>query len=140
MAYQGREIVIDLNNAGLQELIRTKVSPPEGVERNIVVVKLSATWCGPCNRCKDHCEEWFTKMPENVLIYDLDVDDNIELYATLKQKRMVHGIPAILAWYPDSDHDHDPWYVPDDIVNDSALPGISSFFQRVLERSREELN
>lgn len=129
----GRDIIIEMNQAIFQEAIKD-------VEENgkVLVIKFSAKWCKPCQRCKPLCEEWFSKMPENVILVELDIDDQIDIYATLKSRRMISGIPAILAWYPESDHDHDPWYVPDDIVNDSAAPGINQFFERVLEVANQK--
>ena len=129
----GRDVIVEMNQAIFKDAIKD-------VEENgkVLVIKFSATWCNPCQRCKPLCEEWFSKMPENVILEELDIDDQIDIYATLKSRRMISGIPAILAWYPESDHDHDPWYVPDDIVNDSAAPVINQFFERVLEAANQK--
>ena len=53
----------------------------------VVVIKFGAEWCKPCKAMHDDLHEWFDKMPENVKCYDLDVDDNFELYAYLKTKK-----------------------------------------------------
>ncbi len=124
----GRDVIIEMNKAIFQEAIKDVED-----KGKVLVIKFSATWCKPCQRCKPLCEEWFTKMPENVILVELDIDEQIDIYATLKARRMISGIPAILAWYPESEHDHNPWYIPDDIVNDSAEQGINRFFERVLE-------
>lgn len=128
----GRDVIIEMNQAIFQEAIKDVED-----KGKVLVIKFSATWCKPCQRCKPLCEEWFTKMPENVILVELDIDEQIDIYATLKARRMISGIPAILAWYPESEHDHDPWYIPDDIVNDSAEQGINRFFERVFEAANQ---
>ena len=122
-----RDVIIEMNQALFKEALKDVET-----NGNILIIKFSATWCKPCQRCKPQCEEWFSKMPENVTLVELDIDEQIDIYATLKSRRMISGIPAILAWYPESEHDHDPWYVPDDIVNDSSSEKIDEFFNRVL--------
>tara|TARA_A100001015_G_scaffold122257_1_gene135521 strand:+ start:376 stop:729 length:354 start_codon:yes stop_codon:yes gene_type:complete len=63
-----------------------------------IVIKFGAEWCNPCKQIHDDVYEYFNRLPENVLCYDLDVDDNFELFAHLKTKKQVSSIPAILAW------------------------------------------
>ena len=64
----------------------------------VVILKLSALWCKPCSKIKPHINACINKLPPNYTIYDLDIDDNLDIYAYFKNKRMVHGIPAMLAW------------------------------------------
>ena len=35
-------------------------------------------------------------MPENVTVFDIDVDDSFDLYAWMKTKKQVNGIPVLL--------------------------------------------
>jgi thiol-disulfide isomerase/thioredoxin len=65
----------------------------------LVILKLGATWCGPCKKIKSLCEEWFSKLPSNVIIVDIDIDETMELYMALKKYKMVNGIPSILSFY-----------------------------------------
>jgi thioredoxin 1 len=64
----------------------------------LVVIKFGAEWCGPCKFINSEVHDWFEKMSDNVICYDLDVDKNFEIYAYLKTKKQVSSIPAILAW------------------------------------------
>tara|TARA_Y100000816_G_scaffold292192_1_gene286308 strand:+ start:10370 stop:10723 length:354 start_codon:yes stop_codon:yes gene_type:complete len=63
-----------------------------------IVIKFGAEWCGPCKLIHEDVHNHFNCLPENVLCYDLDVDDNFELFAYLKTKKQISSIPAILAW------------------------------------------
>ena len=64
----------------------------------IMVFKFGADWCKPCQTIKDDVEQYFANTPDNVLCFDLDIDDSFDLYAFLKSKKMVTGIPSILAY------------------------------------------
>lgn len=65
---------------------------------SIIVVKLGATWCGPCKKIKQVCEAFFLSGPNDAIYLDLDVDTSIDVYAFLKTKKMVNGIPALLCY------------------------------------------
>ena len=47
-------------------------------DKKIVVLKFTAEWCGPCKKIKPHCEEFCKNMSENILFYEIDVDESIE--------------------------------------------------------------
>tara|TARA_X000000368_G_scaffold248017_1_gene195869 strand:+ start:322 stop:717 length:396 start_codon:yes stop_codon:yes gene_type:complete len=64
----------------------------------IMIFKFGADWCKPCQSIKDDVEQHFANTPDNVLCFDLDIDDSFDLYAFLKSKKMVTGIPSILAY------------------------------------------
>jgi thiol-disulfide isomerase/thioredoxin len=64
----------------------------------IMVFKFGADWCAPCQTIKDDVEHYFANTPNNVVCFDLDIDDSFDLYAFLKSKKMVTGIPSILAY------------------------------------------
>ena len=93
----------------------------------VVVVKFGAEWCGPCKKIENQVHELMNMMPDNVQCYVIDVDDCFEIYAFLKSKKMVNGIPAILAYYNDNFH-----YVPSDSVVGANPEQIQLFFQRCL--------
>jgi len=65
----------------------------------IILLKFGASWCNPCKLISPFVNTMISKLPSTFTIYDLDVDDNFEIYAYLKSKKMVTGIPAILAYY-----------------------------------------
>ena len=69
-----------------------------GENTGIMLFKFGATWCRPCNYIKDDVEKYFGETPDNVICFDLDIDDCFDLYAFLKSKKMVTGVPSILAY------------------------------------------
>jgi len=64
----------------------------------VVVVKYGATWCGPCKKIDPYLEKKRVELPETVSYYALDVDDDFDLYAHLKTKKQVRGVPVLLAF------------------------------------------
>lgn len=95
----------------------------------IIIVKFGATWCGPCKtiavQAHGFMHDITNKYPSTVTCCDIDVDESFELYATLKHKKMVNGIPAILCWYAGNDT-----IIPDDSVIGSDLNQIKQMFLR----------
>ena len=69
----------------------------------IMVFKFGADWCAPCQTIKDDVEQYFANTPDNVLCFDLDIDESFDLYAFLKSKKMVTGVPSILAYVKGND-------------------------------------
>ena len=93
----GHEIVTELEG-GVPGFIRFLTTNP-----GVIIVKFGATWCGPCKtiavQSHRYMHDMSVEFPDNVICCDIDVDESFELYATLKQKKMVSGIPSILCWY-----------------------------------------
>ena len=69
----------------------------------LILIKLGATWCGPCKKIEPLVMSWLQKMPEQVQIALIDIDENVDLYGFYKKKRVVNGVPTILAYYPDNE-------------------------------------
>lgn len=91
----------------------------------VVIIKFGAEWCGPCKKIENQVIASMNLMPDNVQCYVIDVDDCFEIYAFLKSKKMVNGIPAILAYYNDNLH-----YVPSDSVVGANQEQVDLFFKR----------
>lgn len=67
--------------------------------KGVIVVKFSATWCGPCQIIKPLINQQFIECPDDITCCDLDVDDNVDLYSFLKKNKQLNGIPVLLAWF-----------------------------------------
>ena len=91
----------------------------------LVVIKLGATWCGPCKTIKPVVDAFFASSPSNVICCDIDVDQSTDLYSYLKSKKMVNGIPVMLCYKKGNKS-----FIPDDSVTGSNPDGLDKFFKR----------
>ena len=91
-------------------------------------VKFGAEWCAPCKKIEKDVLDQFNKMSDNVQCAIIDIDNNFEVFAFLKNKRMFNGIPAILCYKKENDS-----YVPDEIHNNSNTDELREFFKRCEE-------
>lgn len=125
-----KEIIKELDKQDMQELLKKAI-----IEKKIVVVKFTAQWCGPCQRIKADCYTMFNQLPDKIIVADLDVDldKNCEFYGFMKRKRLVNGIPVLMAWAPKIDRPF--WYVPDESVTGGDIHQIKAFLQRVFQVS-----
>ena len=57
--------------------------------KGIIILKFGAEWCQPCKLIAPLVDEYKKKLPSGISFYDLDVDDNFEIFAYLKSKKMV---------------------------------------------------
>ena len=105
------------------------------VNPGLILIKLGATWCGPCKKIEPLVISWLNQMPEQVQIALIDIDDNIDLYGFFKKKRVVNGVPTILAYYPENDH-----YFHDDMTSGSDLKTTNDFFLRCADYLRTNYN
>jgi len=94
----------------------------------LFIVKFGAEWCAPCKKIENEVMEAFNKMPDNVQCAVVDIDNNFDVYAFLKTKKMFAGIPAILCYHKDNDS-----YIPDEIHNNSNKDDLHEFFTRCME-------
>jgi thiol:disulfide interchange protein len=62
--------------------------------RNTVVVFITATWCVPCLSIKPYVE----KKLENISSLLIDVDKDSDVYASLRSKKQLKGVPTLLAY------------------------------------------
>jgi thioredoxin 1 len=91
----------------------------------LIVLKMGATWCGPCKRIKPVLDGFFASSPDNVICCDIDVDECADLYSYFKSKRMVNGIPVILAYKKGNTS-----YIPDDSITGADPSQLDQFFRR----------
>lgn len=125
-----KNIFNQLNVETLSEVIKNNKG-----NNNHIIIKLGATWCGPCRSIKDLCNTLFLDMPDNVICYDIDVDNNFELYGSLRTKKMVKGIPAIFHYNCKLDRPN--WYISDNFISGSDNQAIIQFFQKVQTLANE---
>jgi len=94
---------------------------------NHTVLKLTATWCGPCKQIAEYTRQASLRLPANVDLIECDVDESFDLYASLKQKKMVNGIPVFLFY-----KNGNATLISDLSVTGSNVKDLDAFFFRVL--------
>ena len=62
---------------------------------------------------------------------ELDIDDTVDLYFALKSKKMVNGIPALLAYYQENSREKEHWFIPSDSVTGADERQVNEFFSRI---------
>jgi hypothetical protein len=77
-------------------------------------------------------EEGLSFLPANVQKVVLDIDESIEIYAYLKNRKRVNGIPALLAWKKGNVSD-----IPDDVVLGADKTQVIGFFSRCAQAASE---
>ena len=95
-----------------------------------IIIKFGATWCGPCKRIENVLHDCFLEMPDNVYCFDLDVDDNMEIFGKFKSKQMVKTIPALIYYNCKNDRE-DKWYVSDMGLFSSDNNDVLKFFKQI---------
>jgi thioredoxin-like negative regulator of GroEL len=96
-----------------------------GHNPGLIILKLGATWCGPCQQIKHIVNAFFVSSPDNVVCGDIDVDESFDFYALLKSKYMVNGIPVMLCYKKGNST-----YIPVDIVTGPEPNALHVFFKR----------
>jgi thiol:disulfide interchange protein len=93
----------------------------------LLFIKFTADWCVPCKKIKEHTDAWFARLPDNTQVVIVDIDESFEVYAFLKNKKMVAGIPAILMYYQGNLN-----YPFDESVSSSDKNMVDKFFNKCL--------
>uniref|UniRef100_A0A6C0KFE2 Thioredoxin domain-containing protein n=1 Tax=viral metagenome TaxID=1070528 RepID=A0A6C0KFE2_9ZZZZ len=80
--------------------LKTRQEFKNYIEQNkniVVIVKVSATWCGPCKKVEPYITELYENTPKNIIMVELDGDDDDDTVAYLKIRKFptfisyVHG-------------------------------------------------
>ena len=97
------------------------------LEKNpgLVIIKMGATWCGPCKKIKPVVDAFFASSPDNVICCEIDVDESFDLYSYFKSKKMVNGIPVIMCYKKGNTS-----FIPDDSITGADPVQLDAFFKR----------
>ena len=98
-----------------------------------LILKFGATWCRPCQKIKQLCNNCFTQTPDNIICFDLDIDNdnNIIFFNSLKAKKMIKGVPTIIGYK--CKNNRDQWYISDISISGSNENDVIQFFKGALE-------
>jgi thiol-disulfide isomerase/thioredoxin len=97
----------------------------------LFIIYYHSSWCKFCYKVTPLTESFFATSPDNVVCADLDVDESFDLYAYLKSKKMVNGIPALLAWKKGNTS-----FIPDASVSGADPVALDNFFKQCGALSR----
>jgi thioredoxin 1 len=88
----------------------------------ILIFKFTANWCGPCKLIKEYSYNKSNELPDHITMLEVDVDECFDLYAFLKHKKMVNGIPVFLAYAKGMNEG------PIASITGANLPELETFF------------
>ena len=121
MSNSQREIITELNSKQFQELVKR-------LSNNIFIIKFTAEWCGPCKKIKPTVDGWFNTLPDNVILAEIDIDENLDLYMAFKRIKQIRGVPTIFAYYGNRVEENN--FLPNDSVSGADLIEVNAFFER----------
>ena len=90
---------------------------------NYVIVKTSATWCGPCKQIKPYVEKWLEILPENIKIVFVDADEGADILRFLKWR----SVPTFGNFINGE---------PMDVFVGANREKVQSFFQKTINRTK----
>lgn len=93
--------------------------------QGLIILKLSAVWCGACKLIEKPVHAFFATSPPEVVCGDIDVDKSFDFYSFLKSKKMVNGIPVLLCYKKGNST-----YIPDDMITGADPNQLHQFFAR----------
>jgi thioredoxin 1 len=93
-----------------------------------LIIKFSAVWCGPCKKIQPIVDNYHPICEQkNIEFIEIDIDDSIDLFAFMKRKRILTGVPSII-YYTEDNND----VYPDDSVVGGDTQKVTEFFDRIL--------
>ena len=92
----------------------------------LLIFKFTADWCKPCQSIKSEVDAHFKSITnDDILCYEIDVDECFDLFAFMKTKKMMKGIPTLMAYKKGNIR-----YVPDDSISGADIGDVNAFFNR----------
>jgi len=116
-----KRVITEMTPTDLQQLLTT-------AKKSLIVVKFGAEWCKPCKLIKPLCEQWSATCPSHIIYADIDIDESLDLYMAFKNKKMVRGVPTILAF--NTALSRDQWYIPDFSVEGGDVEAVGKFLDK----------
>jgi thiol-disulfide isomerase/thioredoxin len=114
-----KSVITSLNTKTFSEILNKNPG--------ILVIKIGAAWCKPCQAIKPIVDAFFASSPPNVICADIDIVDkkNEELYLVLKKKLRLQGIPCMLMYRSDNLE-----MIPNEIITGSEPSSLHMFFTK----------
>jgi thioredoxin 1 len=111
-------VITEMSKESFSDLLKTN--------KGVLIIKFGAEWCGPCKKIDPLVYDWMNKLSTqpNIQCAIIDIDENFEIYAFLKSKKMVNGVPVILCYKKGN-----LTWIPDKAVVGADETQINIFFQ-----------
>jgi len=97
----------------------------------VVILKFSAQWCKPCKAVSPQISSAVANLPNTYKVYFIDIDESLNIYMFFKNKKMLGGVPSILAWKKGNISS-----IPDNMVTSSDPKQIDAFFHKCADLMR----
>ena len=91
----------------------------------VVIVKATASWCGPCQKIKPLVVELLHQIPIEIAFVVIDIDKA----PTLKRKLRITSVPYIVNFIDGE---------PTDVINTSNEATIRKFFEHTVKRLNDK--
>jgi thiol-disulfide isomerase/thioredoxin len=92
-----------------------------------LILKFGAEWCSPCKRIEPLVKRLMLQTPSSIKCALIDIDEDFELYALFKSKRLINGVPAIFGYKKGNTTGR-----PDNLVVGADEEQINGFFQNYI--------
>ena len=95
--------------------------------KDVVIVKVSANWCGPCKRIGPQVNQLYSQLNDNVSMVLVDADEGSDICNYLKVKTIPHLVNFVEG-------------MPYDVLTSSKPEDVLEFFKSTNNRSLIKLN
>lgn len=115
-------VITEMSKDSFSQLLQTN--------NGLLIIKFGAEWCGPCKNIDPLVYYWMNKLSThpNVQCAIIDIDESFEIYAFLKSKKMVNGVPVILCYKKGNIS-----WIPDKAVVGADERQVNIFFQECFQ-------
>lgn len=132
-----------MNNTVEEIILETRtdlVNFLKETEYEYVVLKFHANWCAPCKVIGPKVKDMIMKKAEELqnhknkfIFIEVDVDECFDLYAFLKSKKMVRGIPTMFLYKKEifSQADEAHMFIPQSSVSGAKESDIQSLIHQI---------
>ena len=108
------------NRKVLQTIVENATDKP-------VIIKFGATWCKPCQLIKKDMEALFEQYKDDAYLYDLDIDDSFDVYAYLRSKKQISGVPCVFLYETENTSIY-----PDKTIHGTNITEIRKLFKGIV--------
>ncbi len=92
----------------------------------VLIFKFTADWCKPCQTIKKEVDAHFERISSDIIkCIEVNVDEAFDLFAYMKTKKMIKGIPTMLAYKKGNIN-----FAPDDSISGAELNEINDFIAK----------